>query len=125
MYVGRFASRARLAELQRLRVTDIINVSDTPSQLTIDDGPFRSVSWLDIEDRILMPTKTVIDAIDTIHKGLCADDGCVYVHYMAGWNRSPTVIWLYFYWPAVSIVRSHLKQYAPMPTMLFQVMPFW
>lgn len=95
MYVGRFASRDRLEELQRLRVTDIVNVSDTPSQLTIDDGPFRSVSWFDIEDRILMPTKIAINAIDAIHKALSADDGCVYVHCMAGWNRSPTVIWLY------------------------------
>jgi protein tyrosine phosphatase len=95
LYVGRFASRHRLVELQRLRVTDIVNVSDTPSQLTIDDGPFRSVTWFDIEDRIPIPTKIAIDALDQIHAALSANNGCVYVHCMAGWNRSPTVIWLY------------------------------
>ncbi len=84
LYVGRFASRARLDELRRLRVTDIVNVSDAPSQLTIDDGPFRSVMWFDIEDRVLIPTKTAIDAIDTIHTALCADDGCVYVSLHGG-----------------------------------------
>lgn len=95
LYVGRFASRSNLEDLRRMDVTDIVNVSDCPSQLTSEDGPFRSVTWFDIEDRTLIPTKTALDAIDRIHASLTADNGCVYVHCMAGWNRSPTVIWLY------------------------------
>lgn len=95
LFVGRFASRKRLCELRDLNITDILNVSDTPNQLTTGDGPFRSVTWLDIEDRTLIPTDTAIDAIDAIHRSLIEDAGRVYVHCMAGWNRSPTVLWLY------------------------------
>lgn len=95
LVVGRFASRERLDELRTLNVTDILNVSDTPSQLTTDDGPFRSVTWIDIEDRTLIPTEIAINAIDTIHQSLTRDWGRVYVHCMAGWNRSPTILWLY------------------------------
>ena len=64
LYLGRFASRERLAELREHGITDILNVSDTPSQLTIDDGPFRSIAWIDIEDRARIPTDTAISAID-------------------------------------------------------------
>ncbi len=95
LFVGRFASRERLDELRTVNVTDILNVSDTPSQLTADDGPFRSVTWIDIEDRTLIPTDIAINAIDTIHRSLTHDGGRVYVHCMAGWNRSPTILWLY------------------------------
>ena len=95
IYVGRFASRERLDKLRNLKITDILNVSDTASQLTTADGPFRSVSWFDIEDRVLIPIATAINAIDVIHRSLIADSGRIYVHCMAGWNRSPTIIWLY------------------------------
>ncbi|WP_372725339.1 dual specificity protein phosphatase family protein [Novipirellula sp.] len=95
IYVGRFASRERLTSLRDLNVTDILNVSDTPSQLTTTDGPFRSVTWFDIEDRTLIPTEIAINAIDSIHQSLVADAGRIYVHCMAGWNRSPTILWLY------------------------------
>ena len=95
IYVGRFASRERLDELRDLNITDVLNVSDTPSQITTDDGPFRSVNWFDIEDRALIPTEIAINAIDTVHRSLLADNGRVYVHCMAGWNRSPTILWLY------------------------------
>lgn len=95
LYVGRFASRERLGELRDLNITDILNVSDTPSQLTIKDGPFRSVTWIPTEDRMLLPTATAINAVDKIHRALIASGSRVYVHCMAGWNRSPTILWLY------------------------------
>ena len=95
IYVGRYASRGRLDELRDVNITDILNVSDTPSQLATDDGPFRSVTWIDIEDRTLIPIDVAINAIDTIHRSLIADEGRIYVHCMAGWNRSPTILWLY------------------------------
>ena len=95
IYVGRFATRERLAELCRANITDILNVSNTPSQLKTDDGPFRSVTWIDIEDRTLIPTDIAINAIDTIHRSLISGGGRIYVHCMAGWNRSPTILWLY------------------------------
>ena len=95
IFVGRFASRERLAELRAWNITDVLNVSDTPSQIGIDDGPFRSVTWIDIEDRTLIPTENAIAAINAIHQPLTTGKGRVYVHCMAGWNRSPTIIHLY------------------------------
>ncbi len=95
IFVGRFASSERLVSLRELGVTDILNVSDTPSQLSRDEGPFRSVTWVDIEDRTLIPVASALRAIDTLHRALLASEGRVYVHCMAGWNRSPTIIWLY------------------------------
>ena len=95
LYVGRFASRQHLKALRDVNITDILNVSDTPSQLTTDDGPFRSVTWISIEDRMLLPSDIAVNATDKIHQSLIADDGRVYVHCMAGWNRSPTILWLY------------------------------
>jgi len=95
IFVGRYATRERVGALRNLKVTDILNVSDTPNQLTTDEGPFRSITWIDIEDRTLVPTDIAINAIDIIHRSLAVDAGRVYVHCMAGWNRSPTIIWLY------------------------------
>lgn len=95
LFVGPFASRERLEKLRASNTTDILNVSDTPSQLTMVNGPFRSVTWIDIEDRTLIPTDVAIKAMDTIHRSLIHDNGRVYVHCMAGWNRSPTILWLY------------------------------
>lgn len=95
IFVGRFASLERLDELRELNVTDILNVSDAPNQLSTGDGPFRSITWLEIEDRTLIPTETAIKAIDTIHQSLIEDGGRIYVHCIAGWNRSPTILWLY------------------------------
>lgn len=95
IYLGRFASRERLAELRGFGITDILNVSDTPNQLTIDDGPFRSIAWVNIEDRVRIPTDDALRATDTLHRMISAEGGRVYVHCMAGWNRSPTILWLY------------------------------
>ena len=95
LYVGRFASFERLADWRDQCVTDVVNVSDTQNQLSEDDGPFRSITWFDIEDRTLIPTKDAIAALDAIHGAISADDGRAYIHCLAGWNRSPTILWLY------------------------------
>ncbi|MDX1929044.1 MAG: dual specificity protein phosphatase [Pirellulaceae bacterium] len=95
LYVGRFASRERLDALRALGITDVLNVSDTPNLLTCIDGPFRTVTWINIEDRTRIPTANALDALNTIHAQLSSDAGRVYVHCMAGWNRSPTILWLY------------------------------
>ncbi len=96
IYVGRFASRERLDALRALGITDVLNVSDTPNQLTCLDGPFRSVTWINIEDRTRIPTADALAAITAIHAVLSSTAiGRLYVHCMAGWNRSPTILWLY------------------------------
>ncbi len=95
LYLGRFASRKRVAELREHGITDILNVSDTPSELTVDDGPFRSIDWITIEDRVRIPTDDAIKATNAIHRMLSIGVGRAYVHCMAGWNRSPTILWLY------------------------------
>jgi protein-tyrosine phosphatase len=34
--------------------------------------------------------------LDAIHEMLCVSDSKVYIHCVAGQNRSPTILWLYF-----------------------------
>ncbi len=84
-----------LADLQRLQVTDIFNVSEVPSQLKIDDGPFRSVNWYEIQDHTVIPNTIALKTLDAIHQAITAPAGCLYIHCMAGWHRSPTFILLY------------------------------
>jgi hypothetical protein len=93
--LGRFASPERLQQLRECGVTDIVNVSEAPSQLVVSDGPFRAVNWFAIEDRVVIPTPVAVAALDAIHAALIADEGRVYIHCIAGWHRSPTIVWLY------------------------------
>lgn len=72
-----------------------MNVGESPSQLTEAGDLFRKVLWLPIEDLVIIPTAAAIRCVDAVHRCVCDGDSNVYVHCVAGWNRSPTVLWLY------------------------------
>jgi hypothetical protein len=95
IWQGRFASPQMLGELRRLGITHLVNVSEAPSILTERDGPFQRVGWVSIEDMTLIPGEAALCALDLLHDCVCQPDSRVYVHCMAGWNRSPTVLWMY------------------------------
>ena len=95
IWQGRFASRQRLDDLQRVGITHILNVGESPNQLTERDGPFRNVAWIPVEDLVIIPTDSAIRCIDALHEYVCDGDSNVYIHCVAGWNRSPAVLWLY------------------------------
>jgi len=95
IWQGRFASRQRLDELRRNAITHIVNVGDSPNQLTDADGPFQRMVWNPIEDLVRIPTSDAIGCVNAVHECVCDAGSTVYIHCVAGWNRSPTVLWLY------------------------------
>lgn len=95
IWQGRFVSHQQLDGLRRHRITHVLNVGESPSQLTETDGPFEKMEWIPIEDLVLIPTDAAIRCVDALHACVCEGDSNVYIHCVAGWNRSPTVLWLY------------------------------
>jgi len=95
IWQGPFASAARLERLRAIGVTHILNVGDAPSVLHIDDGPFIDVRWVEIVDLERIPQDLAIASLDTLHAMVATPNSTVYVHCVAGYNRSPTIVWLY------------------------------
>ncbi len=95
IWQGRFASRKRLDGLRRHGITHVLNVGESPNQLTETDGPFQKMEWIPIADLTLIPTDDAIRCVDALHACVCDGDSNVYIHCVAGWNRSPTILWLY------------------------------
>jgi hypothetical protein len=95
LWLGPFASPERRPVLTAAGITHLLNVGEAPSVLAASDGPFREVAWHPITDLERMPDELAILCISTLHRMLCEPDARVYVHCIAGWNRSPTVVWLY------------------------------
>ena len=95
LWIGPFASPERRPVLVASRVTHILNVGEAPSVLTAADGPFREVAWLPIADLERIPDDLAVACLDTLHRMACLPGSRVYIHCIAGQNRSPTVLWLY------------------------------
>jgi protein-tyrosine phosphatase len=95
IWLGPFASPERRPVLAAAGITHILNVGEAPSILTAADSPFREVIWHPIVDLERIPDAIALNCLKTLHRMVCEHDARVYVHCMAGWNRSPTVVWLY------------------------------
>jgi protein-tyrosine phosphatase len=95
IWLGPFASPERKSTLTATHISHILNVGEAPNVLTTDDGPFRSVIWHAITDLELIPQELAIACLTSLHQMLSEADSQVYVHCIAGLNRSPTVVWLY------------------------------
>ncbi len=91
---GPFASPERAAALRKANVTHLFNVGEAPNVLTCRDG-FAEVLWTPIEDLVRIPDDTTLACLDHLHRMACLPGSRVYVHCVAGWNRSPTIVWLY------------------------------
>lgn len=90
--LGRFATPENVRTLRGMGVTHILNVADSPSQLS---RGFREVAWVPIRDFRRIPAETVAEALNTLHRLASEPNAHVYVHCMAGQQRAPTVMWLY------------------------------
>jgi hypothetical protein len=93
---GPFASPKRLPELRASGITHILNVGEAPSILRPEDGAFAEILWCPVADMERLKDAVAIKCVDALHRMACVDQANVYVHCIAGWNRSPTVVWLYF-----------------------------
>jgi hypothetical protein len=93
--LGPFASPQRAEKLLAAGVTHVLNVGEAPSIVAARAGAFRAVAWHEIADLALIPVDAAAASLRTLHEMACEPDSHVYVHCVAGWNRSPTIVWLY------------------------------
>jgi hypothetical protein len=94
IWLGRFASPRRQAELLAAGITHVFNVGEAPSVLA-PGGGVRAVAWLPIIDLARIEDQRAAACLGILHSMVCQADAQVYVHCVAGWNRSPTIVWLY------------------------------
>lgn len=95
IYLGPFLTPERAAYLLAEGVTHVLNVSDAPSIIKPNAEGFVEVSECPLVDLTTIPDTVAKHIVDVIHKALCIPNGKIYVHCIAGQNRSPTAIWLF------------------------------
>lgn len=95
LWLGPFAGPERRPALVEAGITHLLNVGEAPSVLGAADGPFREVAWHPIVDLERIPDDRASACLITLHRMACEPRARVYVHCIAGQNRSPTVLWLY------------------------------
>jgi Swiss Army Knife protein, DSP-PTPase phosphatase domain len=95
IWQGRFASPVRLPELRAAGITHILNVCEAPHVLRAAEGPFVELASIAIDDLEPIPEPTALACLDTLHRMATTADSRVYLHCIAGCNRSPTILWLY------------------------------
>lgn len=95
LFLGPFLTPSRAAYLRELGVTHVLNVCEAPSIVSDGDGDFCEIRNLSIEDLRPISDDEAITCVTAIHEMLQSPEAKVYVHCIAGQNRSPTILWLY------------------------------
>jgi len=95
IWQGRYAAPAWLPELRAAGITHILNVCEAGHVLTAKDGPFTELCSIAIDDLAPIPEPVALECLDALHRMATAPHSRVYLHCIAGHNRSPTVLWLY------------------------------
>ena len=93
---GQFATPERAAVLRDQGVTDILNVGEGGSVITTSEFGFNSVVDVPVVDLELIPSHVAVTATDALHEMLSNAEARAFIHCIAGQNRSPTILWLYF-----------------------------
>jgi protein-tyrosine phosphatase len=95
IWLGPFASPERKSALKAAHFTHILNVGEAPSVLSAADDDFREVVWQPIADLERLSDEMAAACLELLHRMVSEADASVYVHCIAGQNRSPTIVWLY------------------------------
>jgi hypothetical protein len=93
--VGRFLTPERVPAAREFGVTHVLNVSDTPNLVTAGPHTFAEVAWEPLPDFKRIPEYRAAVILHTLHRLAIRPAAHVYVHCVAGQQRSPTIIWLY------------------------------
>lgn len=93
--VGPFASPARIQWLVEEGVTDVLNVSDARSLVEAHQAGFRSVVFIPIADCVPILDESLEECLAALDAMFARPEAKVFVHCLAGQNRSPTIAWLY------------------------------
>lgn len=73
----------------------VLNVSEAPNELSPSQDGFEEVIWEPLEDVERMTDEQTIRLLETMHRILTQGENKLYIHCMAGQNRSATLLWLY------------------------------
>jgi protein-tyrosine phosphatase len=95
IYLGPFLTPERAAYLLAEGVTHALNVSDSPSIIKPSTDGFVDVSECPLVDLTAVPDAVAKRIVDLMHQTLRVPSEKIYVHCIAGQNRSPTAIWLF------------------------------
>ena len=93
--LGPFLTQVRAELLLSQEVTHVLNVSEAPSLPQVRAAGFASVLDEPIVDLQPIPVAKMTRCVDFLNEALSEPNGRVYVHCIAGQNRSPTIVWLY------------------------------
>jgi Swiss Army Knife protein, DSP-PTPase phosphatase domain len=94
--IGQFATEERAQWLLEQGVTHVLNVGEGTSVVAESVAGFREVIEVPIEDLARIPDAVVIRCLKIVHDVMLQPDSKLYIHCIAGQNRSPTILWLYF-----------------------------
>lgn len=92
---GPFPTVDRVEALHQGRVSHVVNVSDAPSVILADEHSFDDVLDFPIPDFQRLPDKYVRTVLNALHNILKQGETRVFIHCVAGQNRSPTLLWLF------------------------------
>ena len=92
---GAFVTEARAEYLLAHGVTHILNVGEGTSIVRARPGGFRQVVDFPIVDLARIPDTQALACLDILREMLREPNGKVYIHCIAGQNRSPTILWLF------------------------------
>ena len=93
IYLGGYLSSAKVDALLQRQINHVVNVGTMPNQYGQDK--FK-ITYMPIEDLKLLPLSYVKNFLRTFHHIHNSPDSKIYIHCLAGQNRSPTLLWLYF-----------------------------
>ena len=93
--IGQFVSEKRSAYLIERGITHILNVGEAESLAYVRSGSFQEVIDISINDLARIPDDLARKCVSSIHGILSLPDSKLYIHCIAGQNRSPTILWLY------------------------------
>ena len=92
--IGQFVSETRCQCLLAANVTHVLNVGEAES-LPSTTNSIQHVIDIPITDLQLIPVGTAEASVRAIHDVMLLPDTKLFVHCIAGRNRSPTILWLY------------------------------
>ena len=96
IFQSRYISPSDIAPLKSLGITHILNLTDC-QHLFLDELIESGfvVKHIYLEDCVPIDNETAVEIVDYIHESVRNPENKIYVHCIAGINRSPTAIWLY------------------------------
>ncbi len=92
---GAYPKEDKAAELKRQGVTHLFNVGTMPRAPETQQFGFQKIFDLPVVDLQRLPDAYVLNFLDVFHASLMQPDCKIYIHCIAGQNRSPTLLWLY------------------------------